>query len=147
MSFSPDGAWLAFTAPDDFTYMRNLRIYLAPARGGPVREVETDFDGDVSLGFWSRDGKMIYFTEGVGVNAHLFAISVETGRVTQLTHETGVLSAAFDEDTGWVLLTFTDPENPPDFYITTLDKVGAALPMDASDARESADRGDRPRGV
>ena len=124
MSFSPDGAWLAFTAPDDFTYMRNLRIYLAPTRGGSVRELETTFDGDVSLGFWGKDGKTIYFTEGVGVNAHLFAISVETGRVTPLTQEIGVLSATFDEDTGWLLLTFTDPKNPPDFYITTLDKVG-----------------------
>ncbi len=124
VSFSPDGTWLAFTAPNDFTYMRNLRLYLVPARGGSVRKVETDFDGDISIGFWNRDGRTIYFTEGVGVNAHVFTISVETGRVTQLTRETGVLSALFDEDTGWVLLTFTDPKSPPDFYVTTLEKIG-----------------------
>lgn len=124
MRFSPDSAWLAFAAPDDFTYMRNMRIYLAPTRGGAVRKLETDFDGDVTPGFWSPDARAIYFTEGVGVNAHLFAISTETGRVTQLTRQTGVLSAFFDEDTGRLLLTFTDPKNPPDFYITTLEKVG-----------------------
>ncbi len=47
-SFSPDGQTLAFTAENDFQYMRNRRLYLAPAdsQAEPLqpRKVPTSFD-------------------------------------------------------------------------------------------------------
>ncbi len=126
LSFSPDSRWLAFVAPDEFTYMRNQRIYLLPAQGGTVRKIATDFDGDTTIGFWSDDGRTIYFTEGVGVTMNLYAISLETGRVTPLTRERGVVqSVSRDEDSGLLILTYTDPHNPPDLYAATLPDVGS----------------------
>jgi dipeptidyl aminopeptidase/acylaminoacyl peptidase len=126
LSFSPDSRWLAFVAPDEFTYMRNQRIYLLPAQGGTVRKIATDFDGDTTIGFWSDDGRTIYFTEGVGVTMNLYAISLETGRVTPLTSERGVVqSVSRDEDSGLLILTYTDPQNPPDLYAVTLADVGS----------------------
>jgi Tol biopolymer transport system component len=39
ISYSPDGRYIAFAAPDDFTFMHNQRVYLRDrsARGGSFR--------------------------------------------------------------------------------------------------------------
>lgn len=126
LSFSPDSRVLAFVAPDEFTYMRNQRIYVTPVSGGSVKKIATDFDGDTTIGFWSDDGRTICFTEGVGVTMNLYAISLETGRVTAVTKEAGVVqSVSRDDDSGLLILTFTDPQSPPDLYAATLATVGS----------------------
>src|SRR3989442_9509378 len=40
--FSPDGKWLAFAAPDDFAYLRNEKIYVAPTAGGALPKLLSD---------------------------------------------------------------------------------------------------------
>ena len=89
LSFSPDSSMIAFSAADDFTYFRNNRVYVRPVRrrGGQWKKLGGDFDGDVSAGFWSEDGKTIYFNEGWRATNQLFSVSTETGKVTQLTNE------------------------------------------------------------
>ncbi|MGH7504906.1 MAG: TolB family protein, partial [Longimicrobiales bacterium] len=68
-SFSPDGRWIAFAAPDILTEysMTNDRVYIRPVaeRGGEWRKLGSSFDGDVSIEFWSADGNTIYFNEGI----------------------------------------------------------------------------------
>jgi Tol biopolymer transport system component len=61
LSFSPDSSAIAFSASDDFAYFRNNRVYVRPTAGGQWKKLGGDFDGDVSTGFWSEDGKTIYF--------------------------------------------------------------------------------------
>src|SRR5262245_18804640 len=69
VSFSPDGRWVAYSAPDDTTKytMTNERVYIRAVgdRGKPFRKLVGGFDGDVTIGFWSKDGNTIYFNEGL----------------------------------------------------------------------------------
>jgi len=67
--FSPDSQWLVFTAPDDFTEMRNEKLYLYPVAGGPLRKLLPDWDHNAGSPTWSADSKTLYFTEGIGVVA------------------------------------------------------------------------------
>ena len=59
--------------------MTNGRIYLRAVgdRGKPFRKLDGGFDGDLSIGFWSKDGKTIYFNEGIRATQQLFSIDCD----------------------------------------------------------------------
>jgi Tol biopolymer transport system component len=90
-SFSPDGRWVAFAGPDDLTRysMGNTRLYVRGVvdRGGQWRKLGESFDGDVGVGFWSADGKVVYFNEGIRATNQLFALDIEKNTVRQVTKE------------------------------------------------------------
>lgn len=118
LSFSPDSKWMAFSASNNFEYFRNGRVYLRAVtdKGGTWKKLGDDFDGDVSVGFWSDDGKTIYFNEGWRATNQFFSLSVETGKVTQLTNLTAVLSVQQDDDTKRLLINYSDPVTPQNIY-------------------------------
>lgn len=127
LSFSPDGSMIAFAADNDFTYFRDNKVYLRRTadRGGKWRKIGGDFDGDVSIGFWSADGKTIYFNEGRKATTQLFSISVETGKVSQVTGVQGVLFATQDQETRKPLLTYSDPTTPSNLYtVSSIEQAG-----------------------
>jgi len=127
LSFSPDSSAIAFSAADDFTYFRNNRVYVRPVQpgqgGGQWKKLGGDFDGDVLTGFWSEDGKTIYFNEGWRATNQVFSISTETGKITQLTKEKGVLSATQDEDTKRLIINYSDPATPTDWFTAPLSQI------------------------
>ncbi|HYD53083.1 MAG TPA: prolyl oligopeptidase family serine peptidase [Gemmatimonadaceae bacterium] len=127
-SFSPDGQWIAFSASDDMSgyNMKNSRVYLRRVsdRGGQWRKLGTGFDGDVSVGFWSRDGKTIYFGEGIRATMQLMALDVASGAVKQVTNVAGVVGVNYDEDANRYIVNYADPTTPNDFYlVSSIDKV------------------------
>ncbi len=126
LRFSPDGSMMAFSAANDFAFARDSRIYVRPTAqaGGQWRKLGEEFDGSPSVGFWSKDGKTIYFNEGLGATNQLASMSVETGKVTLLTDERASLFVAQDEDTDAVLITYTDPQSPPNVYtVASLERI------------------------
>src|SRR5215831_19135749 len=127
LSFSPDSSTIAFSASDDFTYFRNNRVYIRPIQsgqgGGQWKKLGGDFDGDVSAGFWSEDGKTIYFNEGWRATNQLFSVSTETGKVMQLTKEKAVLFATQDEDTKRLIINYSDPATPTDWFTAPLNQI------------------------
>ncbi len=120
LSFSPDGRWIAFSAPDDMTRytMTDNRVYIREVadRGGAFRKLGADFDQSSSVGFWSEDANTIYFNAGVTVTTQLHALDVETGAVRQLTEERAALSVSRDDDTGTILIGYSDPKTPPTVF-------------------------------
>ena len=62
--------------------MTNGRVYLRAVgdTGKPFRKLGGAFDGDVSVGFWSKDGGTIYFNEGWRATNQLFALDVAEER-------------------------------------------------------------------
>ncbi len=127
LSFSPDGSMIAFSADDDFTYFRNNRVYIRQTtdRGGKWKKLGSNFDGDVVIGFWSDDGKTIYFNDGWKATAQVFSVSVETGKVTQLTNEQAVTFANRDEESKTILANFSSPTTPSNiYYVPSIDKLG-----------------------
>ena len=128
LSFSPDGRWIAFSAPDEMERysMTENRVYIREVadRGGAFRKLGTDFDQSSSVGFWSGDSETIYFNAGVTVTTQLHALDVETGAVRQLTAERAALSVSRDEDTGTILIGYSDPATPPTvFTVAGVDDV------------------------
>ena len=125
LSFSPDSQWIAYSSADDTTRytMSNSRAYVRAIadRGKPFRKVGTSFDGDVGVGFWSKDSSTIYFNEGVRATNQLMMLDVKSGAVRQVTEEKASLSVDVDEDSGVVLITYADPKTPTTIF--TADSV------------------------
>ena len=120
LSFSPDGRWIAFSAPDEMERysMTENRVYIREVadRGGAFRKLGAGFDQSSSVGFWSEDSGTIYFNAGVTVTTQLHALDVETGAVRQLTAERAALSVSRDRDTGTILIDYSDPRTPPTVF-------------------------------
>jgi dipeptidyl aminopeptidase/acylaminoacyl peptidase len=118
--FSPDSKWVAFTAPEDTTRysMTNGRVYLRAVadKGKPFRKMGGPFDGDVSIGFWSKDGGTIYFNEGWRATNQLFALDIQKDAVRQITNEKASLSVDRDDDTGALLITYSDGMTPSTLF-------------------------------
>jgi len=129
LSFSPDSQSIAFTAPDEtgkFS-MANARVYLRRTadRDRPFRKLGGSFDGDAGIGFWSKDGGTIYFNEGIRATNQFMALDVKTGDVRQLTREKASLSVDRDDDTGVLLITYSDGLTPPTMYTAaSVDQIG-----------------------
>jgi dipeptidyl aminopeptidase/acylaminoacyl peptidase len=118
VSFSPDGRLVAFSAPDDFQFMHLNKVYVRDVgnRGGMFRKIGANFDGDVTVGWWSKDGKTIYFNEGIKATDQLCSIDVASGEVKQITHEKASLRAAQDPESGRIMITYSDPKTPTTMY-------------------------------
>ena len=126
-SFSPDGRWIAFSAPDDIERysMTNGRLYIRPVadRGKPFRKLGSSFDGDVTVNFWSKDGNTIYFNEGIKATNQLMALDVRQNTVRHLTNERASLSVDLD-DTGVLLINYSDGSTPPTvFTVAGVDQI------------------------
>ena len=125
LSFSPDSKWIAFSASDNFEYFRNARVNIRPVAGGQWKELGDGFDGDAAVNFWSADGKTIYFNEGWRATNQLFALSTETGKVTQVTNEKGVATVLQDDDTKRLVVSFSDSNTPTNYFAAaSLTNVG-----------------------
>jgi len=127
--FSPDGRWVAFSAPDEMDRysMTENRIYLREVedRGAPFRKLGSSFDQSLSIGFWSDDSRTIYFNAGVKVTTQLHALDVEHDRVRQVTDERAALSVSRDDDTGVLLIDYEDPRTPGTvFTVSDIGRVG-----------------------
>jgi dipeptidyl aminopeptidase/acylaminoacyl peptidase len=122
LSFSPDSQWIAYSSADDSTRytMSNTRVYLRAVadRGKPFRKIATSFDGDATVGFWSKDGGTIYFNEGIRATNQLMMLDVKTGSVRQATEEKASLSVDLNDDTGAVLISYADPKTPTTIFTT-----------------------------
>jgi dipeptidyl aminopeptidase/acylaminoacyl peptidase len=130
VQFSPDSRWIAFGSPDDTTRysMSNGRLYLRAVneRGAPFRKMGTSFDGDVRVDFWSKDGNTLYFNEGIKATNQLMSLDFKTGSVKQVTAESASLRVDVDDDSGAVLITYSDPRTPSTLYtVDDLAKIGA----------------------
>lgn len=129
ISFSPDGRWIAFSASNDMSgyNMDNRRVYLRAAadRHRSFRKLGESFDGDVSIEFWSDDGRTIYFNEGIRATTQVLALDIESGAVRQVTREQAALSASRDDRSGAVLINYQDPKTPETiFTVDSLDALG-----------------------
>jgi dipeptidyl aminopeptidase/acylaminoacyl peptidase len=125
-AFSPDGQWLVYAAPERFERLRNGKLWVAPTAGGPAKNLLAGRDLSVSAASWSEDSRTLYFTEALGVDQHLFALSVADGALTQLTKQTGVLAGGYNPEAKAFLLTYSHPRKPMDLYVAKPETVGSA---------------------
>lgn len=127
-SFSPDGKWIAFVSSDDMSgyNMKSRKVYVREVnkKGRAFRKLGTKFNDHVGIGFWSEDGNTIYFNAGIKVTRQLMALDVNTGDVKQITNEKARMTVSRDDDTGVLMVNYTDPVTPSTMYsISSLDKI------------------------
>ncbi len=120
--FSPNSEWLALSSPHGWG--PNTKLYVTSVAGGPLRKLLADWDYSAGDPNWSSDSKMLYFTGTIGVNRHMFSVSLQDGKVVQLTNERGVVNGRFEPETGLFLLAFTDPTQPLDYYAAQPETIG-----------------------
>src|SRR5690606_28428819 len=90
------------------------------------RKLGSSFDGDVGVGFWSKDGGTIYFNEGIRATNQLMMLDVKSGAVRQVTEEKASLSVSLDDDSSVVLITYADPKTPSTIFTAdTVQNVAA----------------------
>ena len=128
VSFSPDSRWVAFSASDDMTRynMKNRRVYIRRVddRGGQWRKLGQTFDGDVGIDFWSRDGRTIYFNEGLKATNQLFALDIAKNSVRAVTNEQASVRVDEDEDSKRLLIRYSDSRTPSTVYtVASIDQV------------------------
>jgi dipeptidyl aminopeptidase/acylaminoacyl peptidase len=119
-SFSPDGRWIAFSAPADLSRysMANRHIHLRETTdaGGSFRILGQSFDGNISPDFWSADGGTLYFNEGIRATRQLLALDLARNEVRPVTRAEAALSVSYDEPTGVLLVNYQDPRTPSTLY-------------------------------
>ncbi len=87
--WSPDGKWIAYVSnTDPKSWAAKSDVLVVAATGGAPRNVTKDFIESVGSGMrWSPDGNTIYLSSGVSVYTHIFGVSADGGKVTQITRE------------------------------------------------------------
>ncbi len=117
-SFSPDGKTIAFSATDEFIMRHSGRVYLrdVSAKGGVFKKLGAGFDGDVSIGWWSKDGATIYFNEGVKATEQVMALDLAANTVRPITTDKASTRAQQDEESGRIFITRSDPLTPTTTY-------------------------------
>ena len=141
ITFSPDNKLVAYSAPDDFKFQHNERIYVrhVDQPSEPWKKVGGNFDGDVRAGgrgggggedgvqaaFWSANSDSIYFGTGVRATTQFFVASIASGQAKQITDIKGTIQVTRDDESGRVLITFADPKTPPAMYtVASLADIG-----------------------
>lgn len=116
---SPDGQWVAISAPEEFTYFRRNRIYVRPVTGGEWRVINASWAGDVGPQIaWSADSTRVYFSDGVGVSEELLSADVVGGAtVTLLTRNNGAAQIQYHQDTNQFVIAYENPQQPRDYFI------------------------------
>lgn len=119
LAFSPDSKWLAFISPDGQDNTVNVKkIYVTRTEDGKTKNLLDNFDYESYVSFWSEDSKYIYFSTVIGVNLHLFRVSISDGSIEQVT-DFGNFSVFFkDEDSKEFFLYYSDPTTPLDCYFS-----------------------------
>jgi dipeptidyl aminopeptidase/acylaminoacyl peptidase len=117
ISFSPASRYLAFISPRGFEYGRNNSIYVFDLESRELRMLNTGLDEHHGVGFWSENGRTIYFASGIGLNTQLFSTDVRSGKLERLSDYRGAGTIVQDDRTGLYIIQFSDPEYPREIFI------------------------------
>jgi dipeptidyl aminopeptidase/acylaminoacyl peptidase len=126
---SPDGTKVLFTAAANAKLegYYNRKIFVVPAAGGDPRLLTGDLSYTVQQAFWAADGRIIYFTAGMGVKSELFELDPASGKPRQLTSRTRETIGDWELSGGGRIhvMTVAGPASPGDVWVM---EVGAATP-------------------
>ncbi len=117
LSFSPDSKWFAFICAGGEISGNLGKIYIMPTEGVETKKLLSNFDYDDFLSyFWSDDSRYIYFTSQIGLDYHLFRVSIDNDQIEQITNLGGLPYFIKDKDSNKFFISYSDPENPADYY-------------------------------
>jgi len=121
--WSPDGNQIAFVATEDpKSWAAKRDVLVIPARGGTASILTKDFFESAGGGLtWARDGKILYFSTGIGVHNHIFQVPAAGGEVIQVTKGDKTFRGFDLAREGSLFATIiTDPKLSGDIWISDL---------------------------
>jgi dipeptidyl aminopeptidase/acylaminoacyl peptidase len=122
--YSPDGAWIAYTASDDPPTWGTVRwVMLAPAAGGQPNKLAATFDEQPDIVGWSADGKGLFFTETQGTATRLGILPVDGSAPKLLNPGANLIFDAFLNSTSTMVgLNAQAWDKPAEAYVMPVDK-------------------------
>jgi len=124
--WAPNGKSFIYRATlrEDFYDLTHGYFWIMNPNTGEKRRIENEFYGGASNITWMPDGKSVLYNESRRTNQNLFKMEISSGKVTQLTNETGSLSAiAFSKDRKKMVYSFSDFDTPRDIYSSSVDNL------------------------
>ena len=122
LAWSPDGRAITFVAPDLETWeldQGNLYHHYIPT--GETRQLMPGTDMDMRGYRWNPGGRSIDIIALDRTVANIYRVGVRSEEIEQLTHETGVVSAAsFDRLHRMAAFQFAGPTEPGDLWLADL---------------------------
>lgn len=120
--WSSDGRMIAFVSNDGRNeWIANWYICVVPAAGGDSRNISKAFDEFISSCIWSSDSRTLYFQGNQRVTTQLFAVSVETGRIKQISSGKRVYrNFSFSKDTSKTAFLVSESTTPTEVYFSSV---------------------------
>jgi dipeptidyl aminopeptidase/acylaminoacyl peptidase len=137
-SLSPDGAHLAYVYTPKQGEQPEIVVAEVSADGsfrGPPQNVTASWDNIPSAPIWTSDGRAIRFGAGIGGDAHLFEVPLQTKQVRQLT--TGarhVNNFSTSKDGSVMAFVEDDVLHPDELYIAKGDGTAETRATTFNDA-------------
>ena len=130
VEYSPDGRWILTTRrhSTDAVIAKKMNhggpteLVLLSTTGDAEQVLTGDWDYLPSSPRWSRDGRHVYFTGGIGGTTHLFRVPVAGGPVEQVTRgERRVGGLSFSRDMTRMAFTVGRIEGPAEVHVADID--------------------------
>jgi dipeptidyl aminopeptidase/acylaminoacyl peptidase len=118
-SLSPDNRQVLFLADanERFEPYYNGRIFIVDAGGGPARMLGHTLPGEVQRAEWSKDGKAIYVTAGLGVESQILRVDPAGGTPVALTRgEHSIASWHYHPGLDRFVCVIDEPSNPGEIW-------------------------------
>jgi len=122
-SFSEDSKTIYYSMANDGVYHTNLKIYTRSINGKEWKKLMPKEDVSLKSGF-TMDGKTFYIGIGEGVRQNIFKTVDDGNKLERITDTQGSVSARYDNASGKIVVGYSDPYSPNDFYVTDLNNLG-----------------------
>lgn len=126
----PDGRFIVFTRAQSLSQVIAAKqnhgspvdVYRMPVDGGKLENLTADWDLLPGAPTLSADGRLVYFSGGIGGNAHLFRVPAAGGKIVQVTQGDRVLGAfSFSDASDRIAYTGADPTHPTEVFSSRID--------------------------
>ncbi|HET6629918.1 MAG TPA: S9 family peptidase [Woeseiaceae bacterium] len=118
LAWSPDGRWIAYrqgSEPRFYAYSQGL-LALVPAAGGEPRILTEALDRDVSEGWFSPDGRSLYFLVVDDRSVYAARVPTAGGEIEKLAPAERTLYSLSVSQNGHIAATLTTPDRPAEIY-------------------------------